>query len=158
LNDHAIVRRLVPDDRPILELLARDDAAFDIEGRGAPLKVLDPDAAEAYLADPAILFWVAEQGGEVVGFLWCHVQGQRGGDQFEIMLYEIGVHATHRRRGVGRRLVAALDAWMADHGVTTVWVLADNSDAERFYSACGFHRDEPQPVAMSRTTIPTIAT
>ena len=43
--------------------------------------------------------------------------------------------------------------WMADHGVSKVWVLADNPGAEGFYGACGFQRDEPQPVEMSRRTV-----
>lgn len=44
-----------------------------------------------------------------------------------------------------------LDAWMAEHGVATVWVLADNEGAEAFYAACGFARDELQAVHMSRS-------
>ncbi len=156
VSGQVMVRLLGPGDRPILELLALHNAAFDVDGRGAPQRVLKPAAAEAYLADPAILHWVAEQDGEVVGDLVCHVQRLSAQDQFELMLYDIGVRATHRRRGIGRRLVAAMNAWMADHRVTTVWVLADNPGAERFYGACGFQRDEPQPVAMSRTTVPAV--
>ncbi len=152
MGGQVIVRLLGPGDQPILELLALNNAAFDVDGRGAPEEALKPAAAEAYLADPAILHWIAEQDGEVVGDLMCHVQRLSAGDQFELMLYDIGVRATHRRRGIGRRLVATMDAWMADHGVVTVWALADNPGAELFYDACGFHRDEPQPVAMSRTT------
>jgi len=156
MSGQVIVRRLGPKDRLILESLAHENAAFDVDGRGAPQDVLEPAAANAYLADPAILHWVAEQDGEVVGDLVCHVQRQSAGDPRELLLYDIGVRATHRRRGIGQRLVATMDAWMADHGVATVWLLADNSGAERFYSACGFHHDEPQPVAMSRTTVPAV--
>ncbi len=156
MSNHVIVRLLGLGDRPILELLALTNAAFDVEGRGAPEKVLDAAAADAYLADPAILHWVAEQDGEVVGDLVCHLQRLSAGDPYELMLYDIGVRATHRRCGIGRRLVATMDAWMTDHGVMTVWLLADNPGAERFYSACGFHHDEPQPVAMSRTTVPAV--
>jgi len=158
MSGQVIVRLLGPGDRLILESLACDNAAFDVDGRGAPQDVLEPAAADAYLADPAILHWVAEQDGEAVGDLVCQVQRQSAGDQFELLLYDIGVRTTHRRRGIGRHLVATMDAWMADYGVSTVWLLADNPGAERFYSACGFHRDEPQPVAMSRTTVPAVTT
>jgi hypothetical protein len=40
--------------------------------------------------------------------------------------------------------------WMRENAVASVWVLADNEEAEAFYAACGFARDDPQPVQMSR--------
>jgi hypothetical protein len=40
---------------------------------------------------------------------------------------------------------------MTEHGVGSVWVLADNEGAEAFYAACGFARDELQAVHMSRS-------
>jgi N-acetylglutamate synthase-like GNAT family acetyltransferase len=43
-----------------------------------------------------------------------------------------------------------MEEWMRENGVARVWVLADNDAAEAFYAACGFSRDDPQPVQMSR--------
>jgi GNAT superfamily N-acetyltransferase len=147
----AVVRRLGPGDEPVLETLAREDAAFDLEGRvDAPEKPLDAAAAAAYLADPGVLHWVAEDAGAVVGFLLCHVLRLRHGAPRELLLYEIGVRATHRRRGVGRLLLGAMDAWMAEQGVAVVWVLADNPGAEAFYRACRFLPNDPQPVMLER--------
>jgi hypothetical protein len=40
--------------------------------------------------------------------------------------------------------------WMRENAVASVWVLADNEEAEAFYASCGFARDDPQPVQMSR--------
>ena len=151
MSDQVTVRLLGPGDGPILDLLARDDAAFDVDGRGVAREALGPAAAEEYLADPTVLHWIAEGGARLVGTLICDVLRQDSGAHFEVLLYDIGVRTTHRRRGIGRLLVAAMDAWMEEHGVVTVWVLADNPAAERFYAACGFERDEPQPVSMSRT-------
>ena len=39
--------------------------------------------------------------------------------------------------------------WMEDEGVTEVWVLADNPEAEKFYGSFGFVRDEEQPVQLT---------
>ena len=66
------------------------------------------------------------------------------------MLYEIGVRDDHRRQGVGRALMSEMEEWMSENGVASVWVLADNDAAALFYAACGFSRDDPQPVQMSR--------
>jgi len=143
------VRRLAPGDEAILELLAREDADFDLAERGEPLAPLSPEAARDYLADPHVLHWIAEQGGVILGHLYCAVVRKRAADPLEVLLYEIGVRAAHRRRGVGRALMAVLDEWIAEHQIIESWVLADNADAVAFYRACGFVDGEP-PVYLVR--------
>ena len=46
-------------------------------------------------------------------------------------------------------LVEAMRSWMEEEGVSKAWVLADHSGAEAFYAACGFVRDDEQPVQMT---------
>ncbi len=144
------IRLLGPGDEPVLAALARDDAAFDVEGRGRSRPPLPAGAAADYLADPHVLHWVAEEGGAPVGHLLCYVQRRRAGEAAQLMLYEIGVRAGRRRRGVGRALIAEMERWMRSARVASVWVLADSQEAEKFYIACGFAREDPQPVQMSR--------
>jgi GNAT superfamily N-acetyltransferase len=144
------IRLLGLGDEDALALLARDDAAFDVGGRGRPRSPLPPDIAAAYLADPHVLHWVAEADGTIVGHLLCYLQRRRADDHAQLLLYEIGVRGDHRRRGVGSALVAAMLEWMKDAAVPSVWVLADNEEAEAFYAACGFTRDDEQPVQMTR--------
>src|SRR5205823_9701834 len=85
--------------------------------------------------------------------LLCLVERRRCGDARQLLLYDIGVRATHRRRGIGRRLVGAMDAWMAEHAVAEVWVLAD-PEAEAFYRAGGFRPDDAPSIPMSRRREP----
>ena len=99
-------------------------------GRGGPQGALSADAAAAYLADPAILHWVAEEDGALIGHLLCYVE--------------------RRLRGIGRALLDAMDEWMLSEGVHEAWVLADHREAEAFYAACGFVLSADQPVAMER--------
>jgi GNAT superfamily N-acetyltransferase len=103
-----------------------------------------------YLADPAVLHWVAEEDGATIGFLHCYVERRRTREPLQLLLYEIEVDEGRRRAGVGRALIAAMEQWMRDHDVVEVWVLADNEGAARFYEACGFVRDEPLPVMLTR--------
>ncbi|MGH7530762.1 MAG: GNAT family N-acetyltransferase [Gemmatimonadales bacterium] len=144
------IRRLGPDDEPILATLALREAEFDLAGRSERLDPLDAAAARAYLANPAVLHWVAWDDTAVVGFLLCHVLPLRSQSGRELLLYEIGVHAGARRRGIGRRLLAVMESWMREQGVHEVWVCADNPDAEAFYRACGFVAAGDQPVYMTR--------
>lgn len=131
-------------------MLAKEGAAFDVQGRGRPRAPIAGAAAADYLADEHVLHWVAEDAGVVVGHLLCYLQRRRAGEPLQLMLYEVGVRDDRRRQGIGRALVSEMDEWMRANGVSTVWVLADNDEAEAFYAACGFARDEPQPVQMSR--------
>jgi ribosomal protein S18 acetylase RimI-like enzyme len=146
----AAIRRLGPGDEPVLAALAEEEAAFDVEERGRPRAPLVGGVAADYLADEHVLHWVAEEGGSVVGHLLCYLQRRRAGEPLQLMLYEIGVRDGHRRQGVGRALVGEMAEWMRENAVASVWVLADNQEAEAFYAACGFARDDPQPVQMSR--------
>ena len=147
-----MIRRLGPGDEAVLAALARDDAAFDLEEQGGFAREISGSAAEDYLADPDVLHFVAEQDGELLGHLLCYVERRRTGEPFQVLLYEIGVREGRRRQGIGRALMAELDNWMTDHGVASVWVLADNEGAEAFYAACGFTRDELQGVHMTRSS------
>ncbi len=135
------VRRLAPKDHTVLTFLAEHDAEYDLDGRGEPLAPLSREKAEAFLADPTVLFWIAEQGDQVAGFLFCVHHLIRSGDGHELLLFEIGVHKDFRRRGVGRALNDAMELWMRDNAVKTVWVPGDNRVAVEFYSAIGFAAD-----------------
>ncbi len=106
--------------------------------------------AQRYLSHPDVLHWVGEVDGEVVGHLLCYVQYRRSGTARQLMLYEIGVRDDWRRRGVGSRLIAAMEWWMRSSKIRKVWVLADNPTAVSFYSACGFSPSEDQPTQLSR--------
>jgi GNAT superfamily N-acetyltransferase len=143
------VRLLGPGDEAVLGRLAADEPDFDIAGRSEPAEPVSPADAAAYLADPAVLHWVAEDDGLVVGDLLCYVERRSTRTPRQLLLYEIGVRERYRRQGIGTRLLEAMRKWMEDESVEEGWVLADNPVAERFYASFGFVRDEEQPVQMS---------
>jgi N-acetylglutamate synthase-like GNAT family acetyltransferase len=137
------VRRLGPGDEEVLALIAREADDFDLAGASQPESPLQAQDAATYLADAAVLHWVAEEGGRVVGELLSHVLRLPSGSGRELLLYSVGVRAAHRRRGVGAALLREMLAWARDEGIEEVWVLADNPGAQAFYAACGFaHTDE----------------
>jgi GNAT superfamily N-acetyltransferase len=144
------IKRLGPGDEATLELLAREDADFDLDGRGTPLAPLKPGMARAYLASPSVLHWVALEDSVVTGFLYCTHLLLRADAGQELLLYEIGVRSAWRRKGVGRALLTHMESWMKTNEVSLVWVCADNEVAVDFYRGCGFGSEEPQPVYMTR--------
>jgi GNAT superfamily N-acetyltransferase len=134
------VRQLGPGDEGVLELLAAEAPLFDLAGRSTPDPPLAAADAASYLSDPAVLHWVAEEDGVVLGEILCHVLPLPFGAGRELLLYSIGVREGDRRRGVGSALVAEMVGWMRATGIPEAWVLADNAGAEAFYGACGFVR------------------
>jgi ribosomal protein S18 acetylase RimI-like enzyme len=132
-------------------VLAEDEEDFDLAERGAASRPLADEEAAAYLREPTVLHWAAEEGGVVVGHLVSYVELRRSGEPRQLLLYEIGVREASRRRGVGTALVQAMRGWMSYEGVAEAWVLADNPEAVAFYAACGFVRDEKQPIQMTLT-------
>jgi GNAT superfamily N-acetyltransferase len=143
------VRRLGPGDETVLQQLAADDPDFDVPGRSEPAEPVPRADLTAYLADPTVLHWVAEDAGLVVGDLLCYVERRSTKRPRDLLLYEIGVRERYRRQGVGTRLLESMRKWMEDESVEEVWVLADNREAEKFYASFGFVRDEEQPVQMT---------
>jgi GNAT superfamily N-acetyltransferase len=132
------VRRLGTGDEHVLALLAEQAPEFDLAARTSPERPLAPSDAAAYLSDPGVLHWVAEEEGRVIGELLCHVLRMPSRHACELLLYSIGVRTGERRRGVGKALVGEMLRWMEGAGVPEVWVLADNPGAEALYAACGF--------------------
>ena len=63
----------------------------------------------------------------------------------EMFLYELSVHADHRNRGVGRRLVAALADLARDRGCYGMWVATEptNGAAIATYRVAGAGQPEP---------------
>jgi hypothetical protein len=56
------VRRIGPADAGALIALAAMDNLFDEDPGIAPSGELTPDGAREFLADPSVLFWLAESG------------------------------------------------------------------------------------------------
>jgi GNAT superfamily N-acetyltransferase len=106
------IRPAQPEDAPRLPDIERDGAeAFRAFGMTAVAE-LPPATAEQYRAPiEAGRVWVAvDASGEVVGFAEVSLVDGRP------HLAEIDVLRAHRRRGVGRSLIAAVAAWAREAG------------------------------------------
>lgn len=132
------IRRLGPGDESLLARIAEEAPEFDLAGRSTPDPPLSARDAAAYLTNPGVLHWVAEEDGHVIGEVLSHLLPLPFGSGRELLLYSIGVRDGHRRRGVGTALIETVLGWMREEGVELVWLVADNPGAEAFYAACGF--------------------
>jgi GNAT superfamily N-acetyltransferase len=129
---HYTIRRFIPSDQEAVRTLI-------IEGLAEHFGAIDDrfnhdldDIASHYTAS---YFVVAEAKGEIIG-TGCLVP--QGGDLAQIV--RMSTARAHRRRGVGRAVLAALIGHARTAGIHRV-ILTTNEewdDAPGFYSASGF--------------------
>lgn len=136
------IRRAEPRDvdglvRLLATLFAIEaDFACDADKQRRGLELLIASAKDCVL--------VAESGGGVVGM--CSVQGvvstAEGGPVGWVE--DVVVAPDHAGRGIGRRLLAAAEAWAVEQGWTRLQLLADRNNAAAlgFYGHLGWGRTE----------------
>lgn len=131
------VRMLGRGEAHVLERVADD--VFD-----GPL---DPAAARAHVEDPRLHLAVALDDGVVVGMAsGLHYHHPDKPDP-QLWIDEVGVAASHQRRGLASRLLATLSAHGRSLGCREAWVLTerDNEAAMRLYASAG---GEPSDAVM----------
>lgn len=92
------------------------------------------------LADPCVRYRVAEVGGEVVGFVSCHIQYllHHTGRVGEIQ--ELYVRPESRNRRIGHQLMAFIEAMAQREDFVNLEVTTNQrrTDTIRFYEQMGF--------------------
>jgi GNAT superfamily N-acetyltransferase len=129
---------LGPDDRSVLDSV--DPDLFDLPVQAA--------LTEEFLADPRHHIAVAIERNSVVGFASAlhYVHPDKPA---ELWINEVSVADGHRRRGIARRLLAALLDHADALGCREAWVLTerDNLPAMALYESTG-GREAPGDVVM----------
>ena len=139
------VRRLTPVDAA---LAARAIAGIK---RGAALanEAAEADRLCRWLGDPDRVLLVATDTQRPVGFALGYLLDRIDADAQMLCFYEIEVLASHRRRGIGTRLVEAMKAVARSRRVIKMWVQTDpaNVAARGLYEHTGAARsDAPDEV------------
>jgi len=90
----------------------------------------------AYLAEPGHLMVVALRGGEVIGQVAAVVH-RHPDKPTELYIDEVGVAPAFQRRGIARRMLAAMFAWGRELGCEEAWVGTepDNLPARALYES-----------------------
>ena len=110
------------------------------------------------IGDGSSKVYVAEDGGEVVGF--ASGGRERAGETgYTGELYAIYVIDAAQRRGFGRELARATVAGLCELGLDDmiIWVLRDNQPARSFYERLGGVYIRGQPITIGSVTLEEVS-
>ena len=112
------------------------DAVIAIERAAYPTDAWSAEAMSSQLENPNTCYLVAEEGGTIVGY--AGLLAPRGAETAEV--HTVTVTDTHRRRGIGRRMLTTLLDEAAARGAAEVFleVRIDNPAAQDLYRSLGF--------------------
>ena len=119
--------------------------------------IASPDDLRAYLDEPArAVAFLAFDGDDAVGFAEAEMRTDyvNGTETSPVGFVEgLFVAASHRRRGVGRALIAQVQDWTRDRGCTELAsdALLDNTASHAAHRAYGF--DEAERVVYFRKRV-----
>ena len=144
-----IIRRATANDAPALATLARRTFTDAFAADNSPedlAEFLDATYSTAIqaseLADPALSYFVADEGGDLLGFglLRTGTASAFVADPTAIELQRIYVDRSHHGTGLAQTLMATLiiEATRRGAGALFLGVFERNAKALRFYAAQGF--------------------
>lgn len=112
---------------------------------GYPVSAIAMRQRLTHLLGDGELVLVAEQSGSVVG--WVHGSEQElleSGRRCEIL--GLVVDQEHRRQGIGRQLILAVEQWARERGILQVAVRSNvqRIASHEFYQRLGYHRAKTQ--------------
>jgi ribosomal protein S18 acetylase RimI-like enzyme len=113
------------------------DAALELWDRTEHLGPVPRAEVEGLLAHDGDLVLGAEEAGVLVGVVLGSYDGRRG------WIQRLAIDDDHRRRGVGRALIAEVERRLAARGCVQVNLLVfeDNTEGRAFWEAAGYDGD-----------------
>jgi aminoglycoside 3-N-acetyltransferase I len=87
------------------------------------------------LAKPEFIALAVFDGTKIVGALTAYEMPQYYGEYAEVYIYDMAVHTSHQRKGIGKKLIASLKGYCRANGIKTMFVEAhaDDKHAVKFY-------------------------
>ncbi|MEL6534303.1 MAG: GNAT family N-acetyltransferase [Bacteroidota bacterium] len=125
MNSPTILRLSSQDLPQFQEVILLFAQVFERE----PFQLPAPAHLQAVLAKPGFHVFVAVQGHQVIGGLTAYTLDQYYSPKPLAFIYDVAVATTHQRQGIGKQLMAALQAFCQAHNYEEAFVPAETIDA-----------------------------
>ena len=132
-SNEYIIRPAVIDDAPALCRLNCEEMGYEYP----PERTAERLAR--LLSSPADRIFVADSGGEVVGYVHAQHYELLYADPMKNIM-GIAVSSRHKRKGIGAALLAKIEEWAQQDGCAGVRLVsgATRTAAHEFYRRCGY--------------------
>ena len=139
LGAKTLIRPARLSDAAAIRILSRDCLGYDYREELVAKKL------KALLSNPEHRVWVAELDGKVVGYLHASDYDVLYASHMKNIL-GIAVSEDCRRRGIGRRLLEALEDWGRETGAKAIRLNSGEAriEAHAFYHSCGYVGEKKQ--------------
>jgi len=132
-----VSREIAARDRNAIESLLEATGFFNAEELAVAMELVDARLDEG--PESHYRFLVAKDGGAAIGYAcWGAILGTAA----SVDLYWIAVHPRWQGKGVGKALLAAAEAWIAESGRSRVYVETSGralyEPTRAFYLASGY--------------------
>jgi ribosomal-protein-alanine N-acetyltransferase len=123
------IRRAEPKDLPFI---------VEIEGLCFPEETAFPAGMFAYLIKYSVSLVACDPEDRVVGFIIGYTSGRGGA------VYTLDVHPAYRKKGIGSKLVLALEEELRAQGARAIRLEAalENPEARELYHKAGYRERE----------------
>ena len=143
------IRRAMADDAAEISRLCvhvhkLHSAAYPDLFKPASVDAFPSSTVEELMADLDHIFFVAEEDGEAVGYIYIEIRDRAETSQMyargQIHIHQLAIKPAYRRRGHGARLMLAAKMLMQEFDISTVTLAtwAFNHGAQAFYERLGF--------------------
>ena len=130
------IKKLKPEDFELAKLIS---LFFQVDdGVENPTSVSD-EYMKKLLSKQGFYILVAVENEKILGGLTAYEFIKSKCEEREMFLYEIGVEASYRRKGVARKLIEGLIEICKEKGIKTLFVATemDNEPAKKLYEKTG---------------------
>jgi len=112
----------------------------ELEGRAFDEDIFARIYSEYFEAPLTLIFVATLEEGEITGFISCKGQSLLHHEGLVFEIQELVVTAAHQRKGLGRKLIAALKPDLENLGAKSLEVTSNKrrKEAHAFYQSVGF--------------------
>lgn len=143
MPENLIIRKAHPSD--ITELVSLLQILFSIEADFTPDPEKQRRGLELMFADAERrCLIVAEKDGKIAGMGSAQLVVSTAEGALSGLVEDMVLYPEYRGRGIGRKILTALERWCYQQGATRIQLLADreNEPALRFYAKLGWEKTQ----------------
>ena len=89
---------------------------------------VDEESARAFLSSPTNYFFACIEDGRIIGYVCGHELSRLDNAGNMLYIHGVGVHASYRKQGVGKQMMAAVKQLCKLNGINKIFLYAHKTN------------------------------